>query len=204
MLLQLHGQTVHGHGHNKNELLSFATMPIHACSNLCVERWWGEINYILLYYILFYSKYVYYRRLILICRKNIDGAAILKFKDLAATCNYSIWCFIYSCYTDNTRTHSNAWCRRQSDSNNVEQRVNIDYCRSYVSEINVNTNVDHIPLGLKPMPCTSADLYKLGTIMILSFRICILQHDCVDIRSTGKEESLHGQLKLLPENLARQ
>jgi hypothetical protein len=42
----------------------------------------------------FCHKYVYYIRLILICRKNIDGAAILKFKDLAATCCYSIWCFI--------------------------------------------------------------------------------------------------------------
>ncbi len=57
-----------------------------------------------------------------------------------------------------------------------------------VSQINVNTDVDHISLGLKPMPCTSVDLHiygrKLGTIIIQT--LCILQHDSADTGSLAK------------------
>ncbi len=80
-----------------------------------------------------------------------------------------------------------------------------------VSQINVNTDVDHIPLGLKPMPYTSVDLAerylsvhqrKLQAFINIQ-AVRILQLDSADTGSTGQEESLHGQLKMLPENLAR-
>jgi hypothetical protein len=63
--------------------------------------------------------------------------------------------YFFSCYIDSTGTHS-AGDLIQMIWSSVLMLITAGVCDS---EINVNTDVDHIPLGLKHMPYTSVDLY---------------------------------------------
>jgi hypothetical protein len=62
----------------------------------------------------------------------------------------------FSCYIDSTGTHPFAGDLMLIMWISVLMLITAGVC---VSEININTDVDNIPIGLKPMPCTLVDLY---------------------------------------------
>jgi hypothetical protein len=74
-----------------------------------------------------------------------------------------------------------------------------------VSFERLKLDFDFFHQGLEPVSFTSVALMtqrKLGTIIIQTVQI--LQHGSADTEFPAQGGFLHGQLKLLPNNLARQ
>ncbi len=74
-----------------------------------------------------------------------------------------------------------------------EHLVHVFDMEGCIWEVKVSTDIDHSPLGLEPMPCTSVALVaqylnvrqrKLGTIIIQT--VHILQHDSADTGTLPK------------------